>query len=304
MYKIEQEYFSKPQKTDRRGRDFIRNAKRYNFNMPGIDSIKTGNEHFKTCNEVQKTLKYLISEQKNDKNFIEDRIKVFKDGNSTEIIQEFKKTPSYKKILHQSKKIFSEPGLTDEKTNEYLNDLSGELYNELAYHGMAARMSSRGLVLSPERTTLLYDEFYPDRKAYYPDRPFNKIGLKNTSKPNSVLINDHVNNPEVIGILDFMARSKNNQHIVHKYNIFTRQLNELNQRYPELVSKNAKIIFVTPSTIDGNIPLSKVAHEKNAEFPAFPISYSNFGQLMDETKNTISLQSIKIIETTAIFLAK
>ncbi len=291
----------KHQKNYRSERALIRNAKHNTEYIPGNNILQTRIENFKTGEEIKEAVQILCSKQKDEDRENESVLNIFRGNDPQKILSVFKQTTNYKKLYNRAEQILNEPGLEDHNIKNTLEYLSGEFYNKLAYLGMASRMSSRGVVLSPERTMTLYrDELYPDRRRLFHDSPFNNRGLKNTSIPSSLLINHNTNDPELIGIYQFNTNRIRNEYN-EKYDIYTNQLEELKGRYPNLVNSNASIIFVTPLINDGNIPLPDTYNKEKSEFPPFPVTYSNIWELMNYTLAKISVQSIKTLDTNPIF---
>jgi hypothetical protein len=285
------ETISKPQKIDRRARDTIRAIKR-EPDQVGRRVISRQIEEYPSLESIEQTLQELIAQETNErgKQNFDGILGIYPEG----LAQVYKKTPRYQDRYNQAQEIVGNQS-ADNQLQTSVNNLSGTLFNDIAYTATALREAPHRLVLSPERTAALYDAIYPDRRTRFSNSPFFETGLRGTTVPDGVLINKQGDRPKIIGLYEYSARTF--QAGAHKVKspIYEKQLEELSGQYPTIFSSDAHIIFVTPA-VHSNIVLPDMGAE-NVEIQQIPFTRGDLGEFTNEVVNKISAGDVVAAKT-------
>jgi len=178
----------------------------------------------------------------------------------------FKGTDRFREIYQQAVDYLHEH-ITDERYEEFEKHFIGRLYQELAFAYLALKETS-GVLLSPERTLIFYQELYPDADRL--EHIFGLDSLEGISVPDGLLI-DEVWGVEHISEVWEYGLNCNSGYRGKKHREF-----QDNSEHQSGILDSATLLFIRPRKILQRNSPGEEFTPSEFDFDYLPFTYRQF----------------------------
>lgn len=199
-----------------------------------------------------------------------------------ELLERYRLTPLFEKLDQEAVRQFSDADTTT------LVDLghrfAGRLFEDLAYFQLAQAQSEDTLLLSPNRTSSLFQALYPDEEKYpRMQDPFGGISIKGITVPDGLIVWEQKNGPIITAVCEYKAGMSGKHNSDNSMLVYSLTAVNVGRKIsPEIFSPSPRLIVV--SQRNAVLPTARaVVHQADKiDLIGLPFDNHEYRQIVDD----------------------
>ncbi len=205
---------------------------------------------------------------------------------TTQLISEFRESEEFGKFDAEAQSEFSVPHTQQELSN-LQHRFAGGLFERLAYLNLAQAQTDRKILLSPDRTSVLFQFLYSDEQKYpHMKNPFGGVTMRGISIPDGVFVEEDDNGViKITVICEYKAgmsgrNNPENSQLKNSLNL----LKANKENFPDIFSQDIGLLIVSQSNsvLPTNRGYSMRADAEKIELTGLPFNNTEFRGIVDD----------------------